>query len=224
MAGERLRLLDPVCGRGTTLNRAALHGIDAFGIELDQRDVAAYDTFVTTWLQDKRLKHTVERSTLRKGRAVARPPRHDHLRRVEGSGHRTGSSTSSTTTAGRPATTTRRARSTCSWATCPTACSTAPPRTARWPAARRRSSPRPCRCGATSCAPAAGVALAWNRRTLPAPAAGGAGHRRPASRWPTPDDDRFVHRVDRSITRDVLVGCRPPERPIRHLRRDPAVK
>ena len=25
-------------------------------------------------------------------------------------------------------------------------------------------------------------------------------------------DDRFVHRVDRSITRDVLVGCRPPAR------------
>ena len=69
MAGERLRLLDPVCGRGTTLNRAALHGIDAFGIEVDQRDVAAYDTFVTTWLQDKRLKHTVERSTLRRGRS-----------------------------------------------------------------------------------------------------------------------------------------------------------
>ena len=54
--------------------------------------------------------------------------------------------------------------------------------------------------------PGGGVALAWNRRTLPrarlvelATDAGLA--------VADDDDDRFVHRVDRSITRDVLVGA-----------------
>jgi hypothetical protein len=32
LAGERVRLLDPACGRGTSLNRAALYGMDACGI------------------------------------------------------------------------------------------------------------------------------------------------------------------------------------------------
>jgi SAM-dependent methyltransferase len=66
--GDRVRLLDPACGRGTTLNRAMVYGADALGLELDGRDVEAYGTFLLTWLQDKRLKHTVERATLRKGR------------------------------------------------------------------------------------------------------------------------------------------------------------
>ncbi|MGK2950598.1 MAG: TRM11 family SAM-dependent methyltransferase [Acidimicrobiales bacterium] len=70
LAGERLVLLDPVCGRGTTLHRAALYGLDAHGIELDRRAVEAYDTFFVTWLKDKRLKHQVERATLRKGRST----------------------------------------------------------------------------------------------------------------------------------------------------------
>ena len=186
MAGERLRLLDPVCGRGTTLNRAALHGIDALGIEIDQRDVAAYDTFLTTWLQDKRLKHTVERATLRKGRPTPAHRVTDHLRARRRTRPRTGSSTSSTTTAGRPATTTRRARSTCSWAICPTACSTARPPAA----ARSRAGPEAFLAEALPVwrdvlRPGGGVALAWNRRTLPRPAAGGAGHGGGPRRSPT---------------------------------------
>jgi tRNA G10 N-methylase Trm11 len=56
--------------------------------------------------------------------------------------------------------------------------------------------------------PGAGVALSWNLRTLPRHRlvelvlAHGYELRRPA------DDDAFVHRVDRSITRDVLVARR----------------
>jgi tRNA G10 N-methylase Trm11 len=38
VAGELLerhfRLLDPLCGRGTTLNQALLYGFDAAGIEI----------------------------------------------------------------------------------------------------------------------------------------------------------------------------------------------
>ena len=67
LAGERTRILDPVCGRGTTLNRAVVYGADAVGIELDHRDVEAYASFLLTWLKDKRLKHSVERASLRKG-------------------------------------------------------------------------------------------------------------------------------------------------------------
>jgi len=70
LAGERLRLLDPACGRGTTLHWAALYGMDACGIELDHRDVEAHTLFFSTWLKDKRLKHDVQRATLRKGRAA----------------------------------------------------------------------------------------------------------------------------------------------------------
>lgn len=61
-AGERVRVLDPLCGRGTTLNVAALCGYDAAGIDLDRKDVEAYLHFFTTWLKDKRAKHTSRRS------------------------------------------------------------------------------------------------------------------------------------------------------------------
>jgi hypothetical protein len=47
-----------------------LYGIDAQGIEIDRRDCEAYDQFVTTWLKDKRIKHKAERARLRRGRAT----------------------------------------------------------------------------------------------------------------------------------------------------------
>lgn len=68
VAGERLRLLDPACGRGTTLNRAVVYGLDAVGVEIDSRDVEAYEAFILGWCKDKRLKHQVERARLRKAR------------------------------------------------------------------------------------------------------------------------------------------------------------
>lgn len=68
LAGQRLRLLDPACGRGTTLNRAAVYGLDACGVELDQRDVESYTVFLLTYLKDHRYKHKVEQARLRKGR------------------------------------------------------------------------------------------------------------------------------------------------------------
>jgi hypothetical protein len=56
--------------------------------------------------------------------------------------------------------------------------------------------------------PGGGVALAWNRRTLPRPRLVELAEAAGLAVAPA-DDDRFVHRVDRSITRDVLVGSRP---------------
>lgn len=58
-AGERraLSLLDPLCGRGTTLNQALMYGFHATGVELDKKDFEAYTFFIQRWVKDKRLKH-----------------------------------------------------------------------------------------------------------------------------------------------------------------------
>jgi SAM-dependent methyltransferase len=58
-AGERrpLSLLDPLCGRGTTLNQALMYGFHATGVELDKKDFEAYTLFIQRWVKDKRLKH-----------------------------------------------------------------------------------------------------------------------------------------------------------------------
>ena len=58
--GERLRILDPLCGRGTTLHHALLLGGDALGIDVDAKDTEAYATFLKQWLQDKRIKHQLD--------------------------------------------------------------------------------------------------------------------------------------------------------------------
>jgi len=64
--GQRtVRLLDPVAGRGTTLNAATLDGLDAAGIELNRQDFEQYVAFISRWMQDNRIKHRVERSHVR---------------------------------------------------------------------------------------------------------------------------------------------------------------
>jgi hypothetical protein len=68
LAGERVRLLDPLAGRGTTLNQGLMLGFDVAGIEVEQRDTDAYAQFLETWLKDKRIKHRVQSWTFRKGR------------------------------------------------------------------------------------------------------------------------------------------------------------
>jgi len=64
----RLRVLDPMCGRGTTLNQAMMYGLSAAGVDADGRDIDAYSTFVKTWLKNSRIKHNVETATIRRGR------------------------------------------------------------------------------------------------------------------------------------------------------------
>lgn len=65
--GRPVRLLDPVAGRGSSLNRALVLGFDAAGIEVVEADVDQYRTFVTTYLKDHRVKHRVTRERVRKG-------------------------------------------------------------------------------------------------------------------------------------------------------------
>ena len=59
-----LSLLDPLCGRGTTLNRALRLGLSPVGAEIDGKDVEAYREFLGTWLKDHRYKHTLEATRL----------------------------------------------------------------------------------------------------------------------------------------------------------------
>jgi hypothetical protein len=70
MLDRKFTVLDPLCGRGTTLNQALMYGFDAAGIDLDAKDFDAYATFIETWLKRKRVKHHAERSRLRAGGKV----------------------------------------------------------------------------------------------------------------------------------------------------------
>ena len=57
LPGRKFAVLDPLCGRGTTLNEALRRGFDAAGVEHDRKDVEAYTTFIKTWLRRKKIKH-----------------------------------------------------------------------------------------------------------------------------------------------------------------------
>ncbi|TLW90386.1 SAM-dependent methyltransferase [Saccharomonospora piscinae] len=61
-----LHVLDPLCGRGTTLNQAMRYGYDATGVEVAPKDFEAYERFIKTWLRSKRLKHTATSGVLRR--------------------------------------------------------------------------------------------------------------------------------------------------------------
>jgi hypothetical protein len=73
MLDGQLTVCDPLCGRGTSLNQALMYGYNAIGIEIDGKDVEAYEAFVKTYLRRKRLKHAAEMVPVRRGgKRVAR--------------------------------------------------------------------------------------------------------------------------------------------------------
>jgi SAM-dependent methyltransferase len=88
MRERRLRVLDPMCGRGTTLNQALMYGYDAAGVDLDRKDFDAYAAFLGTWLKRKRLKHRIEVHPVRRDKqlvarrleATLAPTKADHDR------------------------------------------------------------------------------------------------------------------------------------------------
>jgi hypothetical protein len=70
---ERLRVLDPLSGRGTTLNQVLMYGWHAAGVDIDAVDFDTYAAFLPRWLKDKRLKHTATIAKLRRdGRTLGR--------------------------------------------------------------------------------------------------------------------------------------------------------
>ncbi len=50
-------VLDPMCGRGTTLNWALAYGLDAIGIEADRSSLDHHGSFLETWAKRNRLPH-----------------------------------------------------------------------------------------------------------------------------------------------------------------------
>ncbi|HEX4704630.1 MAG TPA: SAM-dependent methyltransferase, partial [Pseudonocardiaceae bacterium] len=69
----RMRILDPMCGRGTTLNQAMMYGCDAAGLDIDGKDFEEYGRFIRTWLKNKRIKHQATAAPIRR--------EHSHLGR-----------------------------------------------------------------------------------------------------------------------------------------------
>ncbi|MFS4091602.1 TRM11 family SAM-dependent methyltransferase [Streptomyces sp. AF1A] len=65
-----MRLFDPMCGRGTTLNQAIMYGMDAAGLDIDAKDFEAYSGFLRTWLKNNRLKHRAETGPVRRQKAT----------------------------------------------------------------------------------------------------------------------------------------------------------
>jgi hypothetical protein len=208
LAGERVVLLDPACGRGTSLNRAVVYGMDAHGIELDQRDVEAYTTFILTWMKDKRLKHHLEQAKLRKGRDT---PAHritvTYGRSKDRATHHVVDIVHDDTLGAR---THLKARSV-DVLVCDLpygvqhGAQPAVGRLDRGPAQLLRQA---LPVWTDLLRPGGAMALAWNRNPLAraelADLVTGAGLELRA-----PAEDAFVHRVDRSILRDVLVAVRP---------------
>ena len=63
--GQRT-ILDPLCGRATTLLQAWRLGYDAAGVEADEKAVEAFAAYLKTYLRRKRLKHTAEMTPVRR--------------------------------------------------------------------------------------------------------------------------------------------------------------
>lgn len=60
-ASGKIRLLDPVAGKGTTLFEATVYGYDAYGIEIDPKAVHEAAIFFKKYLETERIKHQAEK-------------------------------------------------------------------------------------------------------------------------------------------------------------------
>ncbi len=68
-----LTILDPLCGRGTTLSTGLTLGHDVAGVDADLKALEAYAAYLRTYLRRKRLKHSAELSPVRReGRSIGR--------------------------------------------------------------------------------------------------------------------------------------------------------
>ena len=66
-------ILDPLCGRGTTLLTGWTLGLDVAGVEQDEKAIEQLRAFLSTYLRRKRVKHGVSLDPLRRdGRNLGR--------------------------------------------------------------------------------------------------------------------------------------------------------
>lgn len=61
---QDISLLDPMCGRGTTLLQAVRFGHQAAGVEIDKTDTKELVSFYTRYLEYHRVKHKKSRSSM----------------------------------------------------------------------------------------------------------------------------------------------------------------
>ena len=61
-AKRQLTVLDPLCGRGTTLFVALERGMNSVGIDLDRKDLKEAADYLSRYLQYHRLKHKLDQS------------------------------------------------------------------------------------------------------------------------------------------------------------------
>lgn len=67
------QILDPLAGRGTTLSTALLLGHDGFGIEGDAKAFEQMVSYYKTYLRRKRIKHTADVTPVRReGKAIGK--------------------------------------------------------------------------------------------------------------------------------------------------------
>ncbi|MDO5678436.1 MAG: site-specific DNA-methyltransferase, partial [Propionibacteriaceae bacterium] len=67
------QILDPLAGRGTTLSTALLLGHDAYGVEGDAKAFELMASFYKTYLRRGRIKHTADVSPVRRdGKAIGK--------------------------------------------------------------------------------------------------------------------------------------------------------
>ena len=202
---RRARILDPLCGRGTTLHHALLLGGDALGIDIDAKDVEAYATFLKGWLQDKRLKHQLDatagrrrfRVTIgRKGGAAA-----DDRQLVDVA---VADTTEAPVLFGKGSV--DAIATDLPYGVQHGSHSGGASKLSRRPDELLRDGLPAWR---SVLRPGGGLALSWNVRTLPRAAVlellAGTGFDVPG----LGEDVDFSHRVDRTITRDVVVARRP---------------
>ncbi len=71
--GRGATVLDPLCGRGTTLTTAWTFGLDAAGVEVDAKAVEQFSAFLKTYLRRKRIKHHADMVPVRReGKSLGR--------------------------------------------------------------------------------------------------------------------------------------------------------
>lgn len=62
--GEPLTILDPLCGRGTTLFQSLRLGYNATGIDTDTKDIHQLNAYIARYLEYHKIKHSKKKSSM----------------------------------------------------------------------------------------------------------------------------------------------------------------